>query len=470
MKKQRSINIWLSLVPIVVVIVLGLMSVTTWGAGMNIPLLSSIVAAALVGIWLGIPWEELQKSLVHGVARALPAIFILIIVGSIVGTWILSGIIPTLIYYSLKVINPVIFIPACMVVTAIIATATGTSFTSIATIGIALMATGQGMGFPAPLVAGAIISGAYFGDSFSPLSDTTNLASAMSGCTLFELIGHMVWTSLPGLIISCIIFYFLGLPYSGASAANTETIRVITGGLESAFRISPLLLLVPVITIVLSIMRVPSLPTLLCVSVLGGLAGMVFQGASIGAVIVAMTRGFSSSTGIQMLDSLLTRGGINSMSNTVVMLSMATALGGILERIGALDSILTKAMKRVHSNGALVSVTALSGLVVAFATGAQLLAIMLPARMFSGEYAKRNLHAKNLGRVAQSIGAVAINLVPWSVPAIFAANMLGVEAILFIPYVIFAYVILILNVLYGFIGFTIAPADQTSKTETPAVK
>lgn len=462
---KKSINIWLAVLPMVVVIILGLLSVTVWKAGMNIPILGSIICAVCVGIYLGFSWDELQQSLVRGVSRALPAIFILIIVGSIVGTWILSGVIPAMIYYSLKLISPVIFVPACALVTAIVATATGTSFTSIATIGLALMATGLGLGFPAPLLAGAIISGAYFGDSMSPLSDTTNLASAMSECNLFVLIKHMLLVSLPALLISCVAYYFLGLSHSSAVATNTESITRIVEGLETSFNLNPLLFLVPIVTIILSIKKVPAMPTLMLVSLLGGAAAMLFQGANLAVVIRTMTNGFTSRTGVDMLDSLLARGGINSMSNTIVLLSMATALGGILEQIGALDAILQVIMKRVRRNGTLIAVTSLSSLVVAFATGAQLLAIMLPARMFAGEFKKRNLHSKNLGRVAQLIGAIAINLVPWSVPAIYASNMLGVEAAKFIPYVFLGYAVLILNILYGFIGFSIVPAGDAQEKE-----
>ncbi|MDR2179614.1 MAG: Na+/H+ antiporter NhaC [Synergistaceae bacterium] len=452
----------------IAIVVLGLLSVTTWKAGMNIPILGGIVAAAVVGAVHGHRWKDLQQSLVHGVSRALPAVFILIIVGSIVGTWILGGIIPTMIYYSLEFISPMIFIPACTLVTALIATATGTSFTSIATVGLALMATGIGIGFPAPVLAGAIICGAYFGDSMSPLSDTTNLASAMSGCTLFELVGHMLWTGIPGLLVSCAAFFFMGLPYGGAVDVPSATIVQMLEGLHSNFTISPWLLIIPVITILLSICKTPALPALLSVSLLGGIAALAAQHASVSGVINAMTSGYKSNTGMAMLDNLLSRGGINSMSNTVVLLSMATALGGILEQIGVLDSLLKVVMKRVKRTGGLILVTVFSSLFVAFATGAQLLAIMLPARMFEPEYRARGLHTKNLGRVAQSIGAVAINLVPWSVPSIYAANILGVEATAFIPYVFFAYALILLNILYGYTGFTLT--KERPKENVPAEK
>lgn len=453
-KIKKQLNLSLALLPIGVIIVFGLLSVMKWKAGMNIPIISGIITAGLIGIWLGFQWKELQDALVGGVARALPPIFIIIIIGIIIGSWIQGGIIPSLIFYSLKIISPKIFLPAASVVTAIIATATGTSFTSIATVGLALMATGLGMGFSGPLLAGAIISGAYFGDSLSPLSDTTNLSSAMTNSSLFELIGHMAKSGVPALILSLILYFFLGLKSVSEVGMNNSVIMEILQGLTVSFVISPWLLTVPLITIIFSIKKFPAIPSLIAVGILGGLTALLVQGAEIGSVIRTMTSGFVSDTGVAMVDSLLTRGGINSMGNTVILLILAVALGGILEEIGSLQVILDLIMKKVKSVGQLVTVTILSSLITAFATGAQLLAIMIPARMFEKAYKDFNLQPKNLGRIAQSIGCICINLVPWSVPALFAQGVLGVQAIEFIPYIFFAYFTIIINIIYGFTGFT----------------
>lgn len=453
--EKRKLNLFLALLPLLIIVVFGLFSVIKWKGGMNIPILTGIITAGLIGTWLGFSWDELQQSLVKGVSRALPPLFIIMIIGIIIGAWIQGGIIPSLIFYSLKIISPKIFVPAATLVTAIIATATGTSFTSIATVGLALMATGLGMGFPAPLLAGAIISGAYFGDSISPLSDTTNLSSAMANCTLFELISHMAKTGVPALLLSTIVYYVLGLNHAFQAVMDNSAITEILQGLNNSFVISPFLLLIPVITIVFSIKKLPAIPSLITVGILGGLAAIFIQGADIGSVIRTMTNGFSSNTGIKMVDSLLTRGGINSMGGTVILLTLAVSLGGILEEIGSLQVILDIVMKKVSSAGQLIGVTIASSLFVAFATGAQLLAIMIPARMFQNAYKDYNLHSKNLARVAQSIGCICVNLVPWSVPALFAQGILGVQAIEFIPYIFFAYFTIIINVIYGFTGFTI---------------
>lgn len=459
--KEKKLPLHLALIPIIVIITFGLLSVMKWKAGMNMPIVAGIVSAGLIGIISGISWNDLQKSLVEGVSRALPAIFIVIIIGAIIGSWIQGGVIPALIYYSLKIISPTIFLPATALVTAVISLATGTSFTAVATIGLALMATGLGMGFPAPLLAGSIISGAYFGDSISPLSDTTNLASAVSDTDLFDLLQHLAKTGIPALIISLAIYFLLGLKHSTSANIDLNAIGDILSEINMNFTITPLLLLIPILTIIFSIKRVPALPSLLMVAILGGIAGMVLQDISFGNVLVAMTNGYVSETGNEMIDSLLTRGGINSMGGTVILLSMATAFGGILERIGALDSILDVIMGKINSDGRLVSITVLSSLVVSFATGAQLLAIIIPARMFGNAYKERNLHPKNLGRIAQSVGTICINLVPWSVPALFAQNILGVNAVEFIPYIFFAHLTIIINILYGYTGFTMEALEET---------
>lgn len=453
--KRKDLTVIQSLLPFIVVIVFGLLSVMRWKVGMNMPIILGIVTACIIGFLNGKAWSELQKGLVDGVARGLPALFILIIIGAIMGSWIQGGIISTLIYYGLKLISPGFFVPAACLVTAIVAVSTGTSFTSIATVGIALMVTGIGMGFSPPLLAGAIISGAYFGDCISPLSDTPNLASAITGVNLFDLIKSLAMAEIPAMFISLIVFFFLGNREVTSTTGNLETINSIINGLESSFVISPFLLLIPVLTIVLSAKKVPSLPALFIVAILGGLAGIFVQGESPMAVFNAMTNGFVSESGNELIDSLLSRGGINSMGNTVILLIIAVGFGGILEEIGALDSILNVIMKRINSTGSLVLVTILSGLFVAFATGAQLLAIVIPARMFNNAFVERNLDLVNLARAAQSTGAIAINLVPWSVPALFAQQVLGISAIEFIPFIIFAYATLVINIIYGFTGFTI---------------
>ena len=460
MKEKRKMNIWLAITPIVVVIILALFSVLKWKAGMLIPLIGSMTSACLVGLYLGFDWEELLKGLVDGITRAAGALFILFIVGAIVGTWIQGGIIPALIYYALKIINPAVFVPAACFVTAIVASATGTSFTSIATIGLALMATGLGMGFPAPLLAGAIISGAFFGDSVSPLSDSTNLSSAMTGTNLFEVVAHIAKSAVPTLLVAVAVYYFAALPYLGLVSTESQMVNDMLTGISGKFYISPILFIVPGVTVFLSVRKFPALPTLVVVALLGGIFAMLFQGASVQDVVLAMTNGYKADTGFEAVDKLLSRGGISSMANTVMLMSLAAAMGGLLEKLGVFKAILDVIMRPVKGVGSLVTVTVLSGLVVAYATGAQMLAIVIPARMFPEAFRKHDLHPKNLARIATSIGTVCITLVPWSVPSTYASGMFNVSPADFLPYLYYPMLIIVTTLLFGFFNFTMTGLNE----------
>jgi len=462
MDNKRTPSLLLALLPILAVIIMGLATAFKLKSGMFIPLISGIIVASLVGIYLGFRWDELEKGLVAGVARALQPIFIIIIVGSIIGSWIAGGIVPIIIYYSLKFINPAIFIPAASVAAAAVGLATGSSASALGTIGLALMVAGAGMGFPAPLVAAAIICGAYMGDKLSPLSDTTNLAPALAGCTLFEHIGHMMWDTVPAFFLSLIAFYFVGIEHAASLAGQMDQIQTIILNLETNFNLTPFLFIPPLVTIYMAFKKYPAVPSLLAVSVLGGLCSMIFQGANVAQVFNAMTFGFSSNTGNEMLDKLLSAGGILSMSDIIIIFIIATALGGILETAGCLTVILNSTMKKVKTNGQLMLATLFSVLAVGFATGVQLLAIVIPARMFAPIYKERKLHAKNLSRATEAAGTVGINLIPWSLPALFAKNILGVDPYQYIPYLYFVFLVIIINGIYGYTGISIAKINDTA--------
>ena len=398
----------------------------------------------------------------NGVALALPAVFILFLIGLVIGTWILSGVIPTLIYYGLAIINPRIFIPAVALATGIVSITLGSSFTSIATVGLAFMAIGGGFGFPAPMVAGAVISGAYLGDKLSPLSDTTNVAPAMADTDLFSHVRHMMWDTIPAFVIALVIYWIMGARFS-AEAASPEEVTTIMEGLRGAFAISPWLLLVPVVTIVLVAMRFPAVPALLIVGVLGGLVAILFQGSTVTQVVGVMTRGFQPDTGIQAIDRLLSRGGITSMLGTIGLVTVATALGGVFEGTGMFNAIVDPIIARVKSTGNLLLATVVSTFIVGFASGAQFLAIILPARAFVRTYKQRGLDTKNLSRAVEAAGTVGINLVPWGVPAVFAMNVLGVEPAQFIPFALFVFIVPLVNVIYGYTGVSIAKREYTQE-------
>ncbi|WP_318617616.1 Na+/H+ antiporter NhaC [Sporosarcina sp. YIM B06819] len=463
MKKELSFV--MSIIPILALIIAAGSSIFIWKAGMHIPLIIGVIVAAVIAIICGWSWREVEKMMVNGVSRALPAVFILLIIGIIVGTWIASGVIPTMIYYGLSIIEPSLFVPLVALITGIVSITLGSSFTSIATVGLAFMAIGEGLGFAPGLVAGAVISGAYFGDKLSPFSDTTNIAPAMAETDLFSHIKHMLWDTIPAFVISIVLYWFVGNSAVAHHTADTGEIDLIIKGLESVFVIHPLLLLMPVFTIFLMMKRIPAIPALTIVALLGAVLAVLVQGVSVSSIVQVMTSGFSVDSGVATVDSLLNRGGLMSMLATIGLLVIATSLGGVLEETGSFEVLTRRMIENVRSTGTLISTTILSTFVVAFASGAQFLAIILPARTFVKTYKEKGIDTKNLSRCVEAAGTVGINLVPWSVPVIFAVSILGVSPGEFIPYAFFAFLVPLINIIFGFTGWTITKKNYSDESE-----
>ncbi|WP_231445356.1 Na+/H+ antiporter NhaC [Brevibacterium zhoupengii] len=452
---HKKPHFMIAILPLLTLVGMALMSTTVWGIGMLIPIIAGITAAAVIGKLLGYSWRELEQSLADGVSKALPAVFILLLIGMIIGTWISGGIIPTLIYYGLSFINPSIFLPLVCLITAFISLVLGSSFTSIATIGLAFMAIGEGMQMPLPIVAGAVISGAFFGDKLSPLSDTTNVAPAMVGEKLFDHIRHMLWDTIPALLISATLYWVIGYNITGTTDSSVSSQDSILSGLQDQFVIHPLLLIVVVLSLVLIVMRVPAVPALLLIAIMGGATALLVQGRSLTETLQSMTAGYVSASGQKAIDSLLSNGGVTSMLETIGLVIVATALGGILEKTGIFAALIEPLISRIRRAGTLISASVFATFLVGFSSGAQFLAIILPARGFLEPYKRLNLSPLNLSRVVEAAGTVGINLVPWGVPAVFAAGVFGLQPTEFIPWILFAFIVPLLNIIYGYTGFTI---------------
>lgn len=466
MYTPKKPNFMIATIPLLCLIFMAFMSTVYWGTGMLVPIIVGIAVAATIGKMLGYTWHDLEQSLADGVSKALPAVFILILIGMIIGTWISGGIIPTLIYYGLSIINPNLFLPLVCLITAFVSLILGSSFTSIATIGLAFMAIGEGMNMPLPIVAGAVISGAFFGDKLSPLSDSTNVAPAMVGENLFDHIRHMLWDTIPALLISAVLYWVIGLnTVGGASQGIDHDPSAILSGLQEQFKIHPLLLIVVVLALVLIAMRVPAVPALLLVALMGAIAAVTVQGRTMGETLQAATAGYVSDSGHEAIDSLLSNGGITSMLETVGLVIVATALGGILDRTGIFSALIDPLIRRIKRTGSLIASTILATFLVGFSSGAQFLAIILPARGFVGSYRRMGLSPLNLSRAVEAAGTVGINLVPWGVPAVFAAGVFGLAPTEFIPWILFAFIVPLLNIIYGYTGFSIKRLDPTGSAQ-----
>lgn len=454
-KTKRKATLCEALIPIIFLIAVLAYSLVKLGADPHIPLILGAVVAAIIGITrLGFTWREMEEGVLDTIKMAMQAILILMIVGALIGTWILSGTVPAMIYWGLKILSPGIFLVATTLICAIVSLATGSSWTTAGTVGIALIGIGQGLGMPAPLVAGAIISGAYFGDKMSPLSDTTNLAPAMAGSTLFEHIKHMIYTTGPALLISLVLYGVIGMKYAGKELDLTQ-IEVIRNALEGAFNtLSPMLLIPPVMVILMVVFKMPAIPGLVIGTLLGGLFAAIFQGADLQSIINAAHYGFESTTGISEVDALLTRGGLDSMMWTVSLILCALTLGGILEKTGMLEAIANALLTFAKGTFGLVFVTIFSCLFTNLVTGEQYLSIVLPGRMYKDEYRKRGLHPKNLSRALEDSGTLLSPLIPWNTCGAYMWVTLGIHPFAYLPFAFLNLINPLVSLFYAATGIT----------------
>jgi NhaC family Na+:H+ antiporter len=453
-KMKKKATIGHALIPFAFIIVSLIVTMQFWGGDPHLPILFSAVVAAIVAVtMLGFTWKELEDGIVETIKMAMSAILILMVIGMIIGTWILGGIVPTMIYYGLKILSPGIFLVAACLLCCIVSLATGSSWTTAGTVGIALIGVGVGLGMNPGIVAGAIISGAYFGDKMSPLSDTTNLAPAMAGSTLFEHIRHMIYTTGPSLIIALILYGIIGMRYAG-NELDTTAINEILAGIEANFNISLILLLAPILVIAMVVLKVPALPGLIGGTLLGALFAFIFQGAGMTEIISSAHYGYESATGVTVIDDLLTRGGLDSMMWTVSLILCAMSFGGVMETSGMLGAIAEFILQFAHGTGSLVLATIITIIAMNLMAGDQYLAIVIPGRMYRQIYADRGLHPKNLSRVLEDAGTLTSPLVPWNSCGLFMSGTLGVATLVYLPYCFLNLINPLISIFYGFTGIT----------------
>jgi len=469
MREKKQATMGYALIPIIVLIASLSYGIIVLGADPHIPLLVAIVVASLVAIFgLGFSWQEIEKGAIETISMAMQAILILMVIGTVVGSWILSGTVPSMIYYGLKILSPGIFLVATTLICCVVSLATGSSWTTAGTVGIALIGVGQGLGIPAKIVAGAIISGAYFGDKISPLSDTTNLAPAMAGSTLFEHIRYMLYTTIPSLIIALILYGIIGARYAG-KALDTANIDTILGGLSANFYISPVLLIPPIVVIILVIFKAPALPGLLAGTGLGALFAAIFQKASLGEIVNTIHYGYSIESGNEMIDSLLNGGGLDSMMWTVSLILLAMTFGGIMEKSGMLGAIANKILTVAKSTGSLVTATVLSSIAINILAADQYLSIVIPGRMYKDAYDKMGLEPRLLSRTLEDAGTLTSPLVPWNTCGAYMYSVLGVSALGAGGYLPFAFLNLInplVAIFYAFTGISINDPKKPKKKKT----
>ena len=463
-EKKAPVGFGKSALVFVFTFVFILSGILLFGTSAHMPLVLAGCVAAIVGVASGYKWSELEAGMSDTIKASAPAILIMLIIGMVIGTWMLGGIVPTMIYYGLTWISPKIFLVTACLLCTLVSTFTGSSWSTMGTVGVALMGVGSGLGVNPGMTCGAIISGAYFGDKMSPLSDTTNLAPAMAGTTVFSHMKHMVYTTTPSYIIAIIIYAVLGFSVVGENA-DLGTIDLYLETLSANFNISPWMLIPPICVLLMVIFKVPAIPGLLGVAALGGVFAMVFQGAHLSQVLASAYTGVSLDTGVEAINKLVNRGGLSSMLDTIALILIALAFAGIVERTGMVHSIVEKILTHAKSDKAMMTTAVFSTLFTNFATGVQYVALVLPGRMFRETFRERNLHPKNLSRILEDVGTLCAPFCPWSTDGAFILGTLGVATAQYAPFMFFAMFNPIMSLICIWSGWTIQYMDPSQKDE-----
>ena len=422
----------------------------------HIPMFIGVVIAAIVAISLGYKWQTIEKMMIDGISKAMQSILILAIVGMMIGVWLLSGTIPTMIYYGLKLLSPKVFLIAAVLICSITSLATGTSWGTMGTMGLALIGIGNGLGMPIGPTAGAVLAGAYFGDKMSPLSDTTNLAPAMAGTDVFTHVKYMLKSTTVAYLISLIFFGVYGFMHAASGNVDTSQAQVLMDGIASNFNINPLLLLPPLVVIAAIALKIPAIPGIVLGLITGAVLAPIFQtGANFGAILECSLNGFVCETDIESLNDLLTTGGLMNMSSSILMTVIAMMFGGIMEDTGQLAVIIEAITKRIKSDAGLIGATELTCVLSNVVMPEQYISILVPGRMYAPAYRKAGLHPKCLSNALESAGTVTSCLVPWNTCGMFIMATLGVSTLQYAPWAVFNYLMPIVTFVMAYMGITV---------------
>ena len=461
-KTTRKANLFEAMLSLLFLIAIMAVGIIVFGVDPHIPMFIGVVGAALMALWLGYEWENIEKFMMEGITRALQSVIILIIIGILVGMWIDAGVVPSMIYYGLQILSPGIFFIACVLICSITSLATGTSWGTMGTMGLALMGIGFGLGMAPGMTAGAVLSGAYFGDKMSPLSDTTNLAPAMAGTDVMTHVKFMLLPTGVTYAICLIFFGVLGFLQHTSGAADLSAVEEICGALQGRFTISPILLLPPVVVIVAVALKVPAIPGIALGILSGAILGLIVQPeCTLGTLLDTGMYGFVPETGVEAVDDLLEAGGLMGMMFSVSLTILAMMFGGIMEATGQLEVIVSKLLKLVKGPASLVALTEVTCVLSNATMPEQYISIVIPGRMYAEEYRKMGLHPKTLSNALEGAGTVTSALIPWNTCGVYIEETLGIGVAQYGPWAVFNWLMPIMNIVLAVPGLTIAQADGT---------
>ncbi len=473
--KPKAPSMLDSMIPLVSLVIMLTASVHLFGDNSSfgpnqIALLLAMGIAIIIGLKNKHTWLSIEKAIINGISISLGAILILLAVGALIGTWLLSGTVPTMVYYGLKIIDPSWFYAATCLVCGIVAMSIGSSWTTAATVGVAFIGIANGFEMSTAVTAGAVISGAYFGDKLSPLSETTNLAPAVAGTELFAHIRYMLWTTIPSITIALILFLLLGFDHSSSNIGSTESIEKLTNILESTYHISIVNLIPLAVLLFLAFKKMPAFPAVAIGAIIGAIWAACFQQELISTMVTTGLSSFQASltiiwtaffdgvvvkTGNSEIDELLSRGGMSSMLNTIWLVMSALSFGAVLEHLGMLKRFVDTILKAAKSTGSLIASTVATCIGTNLITADQYMAIVMPGRMYKEEFQRRGLHPTVLSRTLEDSGTITSPLIPWNTCGAFMFGALALTSYDYIFYCFFNLINPLLAIIYGYMGYKI---------------
>lgn len=448
-RQANPVAATVSLLAIVAVIVIGI----RLGFGAQMSVFCAAIVSVIAALLMKAKWADIQKAGMENIAHYNMAFVILTMVGILIGTWLIGGTLPSLIYYGLDLISPKAIVPLTFILCSVTSVCTGTSFGCIATMGLALYGIGINLGIPGGVIAGAVVSGAYFGDKMSPMSDTTNLAPAIAETDLYSHIGSMLYTTVPATLMCVVLYYIIGARYA-QDAYDAATVQLMQETLSANFNIHLICLLPLIMILVLAILKVPSIMAMGITAVVSAILAILTQGAALGDIMSVALNGYVSNTGVAMVDTILTRGGITSMAGTFALLLFAGFMAGPMSAAGILDAFVAILMRVVKSVRSLVVSTLIFGWGIILLTGNQMMGIVIPGKAMGQMYDQMDVHRKVLSRSLEDSATIFAAVVPWSTAAAYIMGVLGVGTE-YIPYALLCYIVPVFSVLCAFTGFGI---------------
>lgn len=452
----------ISLLVLVLIVGILMVGILVLHVDLHILLILGLCSTLIISMTQGVSVTKVMEAMHNGVTRGLAAMFIFILIGVLIGSWISAGTVPALMYYGIKLISPAIFLPMAFLLCSLTSLCTGTSWGTAGTMGVAMMGMGMGLGMPSALVAGAVVSGSVFGDKMSPISDTTVLASVTSGADLYDHIRAMLYTTVPAFVISLLLYVFMGLKYSGGQL-NLKDSLLICSTLEKTFNLNPCVMIPFFVLLALSIMKMPAVPAMFIGAITGSLVGMIFQGMSLSQVLTAMNYGYTTSSNVPLVDKILLRGGIQNMMWTFSLSFIALSLGGVLDEMGYLKTFVNGLVARVSNVGSLVLTVIVTCIVATAAMGEVYLGIILNGTVYKSYFSEKGLKPAMLSRLTEEGSTCMGSMIPWTTMGAFISGTLGVKTVEYAPYAFLNYLTPIISIIFAFCGIAIFWKDTPNK-------